>query len=862
LDRKDGTYDAALQYDVTLFDSGRIEGHTVGTIDIRDADYERAGEFALALERAEVNLDVRYTWSESDDFALQGQVATELGRSSGALTDKTRLAVESGRVAFSGLDTAYAHDGALRIALQPEIDLEGIEFSGPIEVSVDKVLELLTLLQSLSAATTVSTADTGLGDYAGGSIAIPSSDIKLARLTNKGEHFSLQSAEGQVELSLKSRSDLFDIQIAGDQRHTSVERFQSVLERLSLTSGQGRLALDMAGTNALNAGATKGPLGEMKIGAYEAKIGTLGLQAQTGAVSLQLAALASKASGFSGLAYAAEGLPEAQLHLSTASAAIDEASVDAQGDALRWQATGGAAVIETFTADFAKGQEGAIKFGRAEVKALQANDQLQLAADALTVDGLDVYVKRSLVDALVHDGGTRTGDAAAKSGGATAPLRPAAQAIDVRRVQVLLTELGYAPGPVDGRMGRRTAAAISAFQKKEGLGVDGRLTGGLLTALESRAAAPAERVAVPTPGTDAAKPAGASVRVGHLALTGKPVLRFRDETVTPQVKVDTVVKELKVKNFNTQKAKARTELSLIADVNEFTQVALAGWVAGLGDSADMDVKAKLENVELSTYSPYVAELAGVYLESGQLDTVTTAKTQRGALQGEIQLELDDIAFRPLSKQDAERLSGTLGVPLETAVSLLQDNEGRIALTLPVSGALSKPKVDVSSAVSKAIGGALKKVFPPTMVASMLGRLAKTAGPALAPIEFAPGSAELDEAGKRYANDVLELLAKHPKLSLKVCGRSTAQDMAQFMTQAAPPTPRASDEKGKAAQPDAQPVADAGQLDQALVELAVARGRTLRRYLIQEKNADAKRLPECRSTFEAADQGSPRVEISL
>ena len=868
LDRRDGSYEVRLKYEVTLFHSGRVEGRAVGTIDIKGADYERAGVFALALERAKVDLDVRYTLSESGDFTLKGHVATDFGRSSVALADKTRFAVAAGRVAMSGLDTEYAKNGTLRVGVRPDIDLADVAFSGPIEISVGRLLELLALLQSLSAAGAVSTADTGLGDFADRSVDLPSSDVKVGRLRSEGETFSLQSIEGQVELGLKSRTELFDIQIGVKEKRISVERLQSVLERLSVTSGQGRLAVEMAGSNSLVAGTAGGPSGEMKIGAFEAKVGKLGLQAQTGRVSLQLAA-ASRAAGFSGLIYAKPTLPEVQIVLDAASASLSRASLDVEGGTLSWKAAGNSAV-DSLTAELAKGKEGAFKFGRAEIKALQANERLQLAADTLTVDGVNLYVKRSLLAALLRGGDTGadnappSGDTAAKPGVAapTPALEQAAQEIDVVRVQTLLTELGYAPGIVDGRMGRRTAAVISDFQRQDGMVVDGRLTGRLLAALESRAARPGESSAVSDPQTHIAKPESFTVRLGSVALTGNPVLRFRDDMVTPQVTVDTVFKQVEVQNLDTQQAGQRTGLSVVADVNEFTHLELAGWVAGFGEMADLDVKAKVENLQLSTYSPYVAELGGVHLESGQLDTETTATAKQGALQGRIRLELDNMAFRPLSKEEAARVSGTIGVPLETAVSLLQDSEGRIALTLPVSGALSKPEVDISSAVSKAIGGVLARVFPPAMVVSMVEGVVKGSGPTFESIEFAPGSAEFSEAGKRNADAVAKLLAEHPKLSLKVCGRSTAQDMERFMAEAGAAAPPVAGGKDQTGQSKAEPVPESAQAEQTLAELAVERMRFVRRYLIQEKGADAKRVPECRSTFEAADQGSPRVEISL
>ena len=46
---------------------------------------------------------------------------------------------------------------------------------------------------------------------------------------------------------------------------------------------------------------------------------------------------------------------------------------------------------------------------------------------------------------------------------------------DVMALQVVLDQLGYPPGPVDGRFGRRTEAAVKGFQSQQGLAVDGQV---------------------------------------------------------------------------------------------------------------------------------------------------------------------------------------------------------------------------------------------------------------------------------------------------------------------------------------------------------------------------------------------------
>ena len=64
------------------------------------------------------------------------------------------------------------------------------------------------------------------------------------------------------------------------------------------------------------------------------------------------------------------------------------------------------------------------------------------------------------------------------------PKKENSQSNLVRQVQQLLTDMGYAPGPVDGSYGRKTKEAIMTFQRHEGLVEDGIVTESLLRSLK------------------------------------------------------------------------------------------------------------------------------------------------------------------------------------------------------------------------------------------------------------------------------------------------------------------------------------------------------------------------------------------
>jgi peptidoglycan hydrolase-like protein with peptidoglycan-binding domain len=62
-------------------------------------------------------------------------------------------------------------------------------------------------------------------------------------------------------------------------------------------------------------------------------------------------------------------------------------------------------------------------------------------------------------------------------------LREGSRGADVQRVQELLANIGYAPGPIDGIFGPKTKVAVLAFQDDHGLRVDGLVGWSTRTAL-------------------------------------------------------------------------------------------------------------------------------------------------------------------------------------------------------------------------------------------------------------------------------------------------------------------------------------------------------------------------------------------
>lgn len=56
----------------------------------------------------------------------------------------------------------------------------------------------------------------------------------------------------------------------------------------------------------------------------------------------------------------------------------------------------------------------------------------------------------------------------------------------IRWVQESLKQLGYSPGPIDGAMGRRTAAAIRRYEQRNGMPVTGKMSKALVASLREQ----------------------------------------------------------------------------------------------------------------------------------------------------------------------------------------------------------------------------------------------------------------------------------------------------------------------------------------------------------------------------------------
>lgn len=209
--------------------------------------------------------------------------------------------------------------------------------------------------------------------------------------------------------------------------------------------------------------------------------------------------------------------------------------------------------------------------------------------------------------------------------------------------------------------------------------------------------------------------------------------------------------------------RSAARLALVGQVGDFGQVTVDGRLLPTDPGGDTDVVLKFRNVEFPSLSPYTVKFAGRRIAQGRLDVDLHYAIDDGKLNG-----ANRVVIRDIKLGDRVNVLGALDLPLDLAIALLKDEEGRINVDLPVSGNIHDPRFDIGSVVSAAIGDMLSNLV--TAPFRALAALFDGAdADQLDHIDFAPGRADLSPPGREKILHLAQALTARPQLALVVPG---------------------------------------------------------------------------------------------
>lgn len=203
------------------------------------------------------------------------------------------------------------------------------------------------------------------------------------------------------------------------------------------------------------------------------------------------------------------------------------------------------------------------------------------------------------------------------------------------------------------------------------------------------------------------------------------------------------------------------QVELEGQVDDYGLARAVGQIDLFNPTDFTDLKVIFRNVEMTRLTPYSATFAGRKIESGKLSLDLEYKIKKRQLAGENQIIMDRLTLgERVDSAEARNL------PLDLAIALLQDADGRIDLGLPVSGSLDDPEFSYGGLIWKAVVNVVGKIAsaPFRALGALFG-----GGEKFESIAFETGETRLTPPEREKLARLAGALNRRPGLSLTLHG---------------------------------------------------------------------------------------------
>jgi len=204
------------------------------------------------------------------------------------------------------------------------------------------------------------------------------------------------------------------------------------------------------------------------------------------------------------------------------------------------------------------------------------------------------------------------------------------------------------------------------------------------------------------------------------------------------------------------------KIELKGEIGEAGMARMEGSIHAWEPTQETRLDLTFHNLKIPDYSPYTVEFAGRKVAKGTMDLSLGYTIKERQLDGHNNLILRDVKL-------GEKIgsSSAMDLPLQLAMSLLEDSDGVIDLDLTVTGDVGAPEFDVGQIFRDALRDAIRSIVetPFRFLADLVGSDSEDLGQ----IEFTKGVAELLPPQQTRIDELREALNRRPALTLELAG---------------------------------------------------------------------------------------------
>ncbi len=190
-------------------------------------------------------------------------------------------------------------------------------------------------------------------------------------------------------------------------------------------------------------------------------------------------------------------------------------------------------------------------------------------------------------------------------------------------------------------------------------------------------------------------------------------LDFEDNNLNPPFK--TTISKLNGAISEVKSKKQSSELEINGVVDKYATAKITGTVNPNDIKFLTDINLKIKNISMSSFTPYSAKFVGRNIDDGKLDLDLYYNIQESNLKAK-----NNILIKQLKLGQNVESPDAVSLPLDLAITLLEDSSNVIDLNLPISGNIDDPQFSVASIVWKAFVNLITKAItsPFSLISSL------------------------------------------------------------------------------------------------------------------------------------------------
>lgn len=260
------------------------------------------------------------------------------------------------------------------------------------------------------------------------------------------------------------------------------------------------------------------------------------------------------------------------------------------------------------------------------------------------------------------------------------------------------------------------------------------------------------------------------IRFGPISVVNARV-DFSDLFVQPNYSADLTELTGRLSAFSSEPADggrpALADLELRGKAQQTASLEILGKLNPLAKPLELDIAAKVRDLELAPLSPYSIRYAGHGIERGKMSVdVRYQVAPDGRLTATNKLVLNQLAFGDEVKNAPNSL------PVRLAVALLADRNGVIDVELPLSGSLNDPQFSIGPLIWKGVLNLIAKAVtsPFSLLTGGLGGGSSESSV----VPFAPGSDMLSDTARQNLDKVEKAINQREGLRLTLVGQASLE----------------------------------------------------------------------------------------